>query len=130
MAANSVQEFLPSLPDEPHPLNYFQASIWKTKLGPAVMHNGQESRYSCQCEHLSSDCCFVLKMVSEAISEHLNSKHFLGEHARRLLQFKFAQYTHTSNPNLMTSVLLTTHQTECLLSTLQCTWSGRHSLHQ
>ena len=49
-------------------------SIGKKKLVPAVRPNanGQESRYSCRCRRLSSGHCFCLKMVSEAISEHLN----------------------------------------------------------
>ena len=86
MAANSIKESLPSLPDEPHPLNYFpffRRSIGKpiTKLVLAVRCNGQESKYSCQCGRLSSGHCFSLKMDSEAISEHLNFKNVLGKHS-------------------------------------------------
>ena len=80
MAANSVIESLPSL-DEPHPPNYILSILQGIDLeakSSAVRCNGEESRYSCQSGRLPSSRCFGPKMVSETISEHLNSKNFLG----------------------------------------------------
>ena len=63
MAGNSVKESLPSLPDEPHPLNYFpffKQLIGKliTKLVPAVRYNGQESNI-----HAEVDVCHLATVL-------------------------------------------------------------------
>ena len=56
MAGNSVKESLPSLPDEPHPLNYFP--FFKPSIGKLIMHHETGA-----CIHSNVDNCPLVTVL-------------------------------------------------------------------
>ena len=127
LTTHSTVEPCLSLPDEPHPLKYFQAINQKVKTIACCIAQWA-GKYI-----FMSMWTFVVRLLfcsTNGFGSNLRASKFQTFSGRTCPQTPsvLACLVHTCI--LVTQILLTPHHTECLLSTLQCIWSGWHSLYQ